>query len=92
MDESVREASVHSQTAVAVDMIMKTAMTRKTSDNITCLLIAFQNFEDQFVKTKKDVSSFDYPVIQKKRSLFQHKPRSLLKEKILLDRKMSSYK
>jgi serine/threonine protein phosphatase PrpC len=53
MDESTRSNKIHVQTTIAVDMVMKTAMTRKSLDNVTCVLVAFQNFENHFMKYQK---------------------------------------
>ena len=37
--------SVHSQAGLGVDMILKTSLARKSLDNVTCVLIAFEGFE-----------------------------------------------
>lgn len=41
-----RPKDLHSQCALGVDMIMKSSLVRRTLDNVTVLLIAFQNFEN----------------------------------------------
>lgn len=45
MKETIRTNSVHNQSALAVDMIMKSALVRKSLDNVTCLFIGLHNFE-----------------------------------------------
>ena len=47
-DESVKAKTLHSQCGLGVDMIIKTSMIRKSLDNVTCLIIAFDNFEKAF--------------------------------------------
>ena len=39
--------NVHEQCLVGVDMIMKSSLMRKTLDNITVVLVAFKNFEEE---------------------------------------------
>ena len=39
--------NVHQQCKVGVDMIMKSALVRKTLDNITTVMVAFENFENK---------------------------------------------
>lgn len=47
----VRKDNISSQSALGVDMIMKAALSRKASDNITCILITFKNFNKIFHKS-----------------------------------------
>jgi hypothetical protein len=44
-EEAYKNKSVHSICITGVDLIMKTALRRKTFDNITLLFVAFGNFE-----------------------------------------------
>lgn len=37
--------TVHSQCGVGVDMIIKSALVRRTLDNVTCVIVAFHNFD-----------------------------------------------
>jgi hypothetical protein len=53
-NEDVKERNLHSQTGLAVDMIMKSSLARKTLDNITCVVVAFDNFESHFFNKKND--------------------------------------
>lgn len=47
MKES-KSKNLHIQCGVAVDLIIKTSLVRRTLDNVTAVLIAFQNFENYF--------------------------------------------
>ena len=42
--------NVHDQCSCSVDMIMKSALMRKTLDNVTVVLICFKNFEKEIMK------------------------------------------
>ncbi len=75
-DES-KAKDLHSQCALGVDMVMKSSLVRRTLDNVTVLLIAFQNFENIFqnsVKNKNEnfspkSSFYLYNVIENKEGL-----------------------
>ncbi len=41
--------NVHQQCGVGVDMIMKTSLVRRSLDNVTVVMIAFSNFEREFI-------------------------------------------
>lgn len=45
---STRGKNIHIQCSLAVDMIMKTALARRTMDNVTCVMVAFKGFERIF--------------------------------------------
>jgi protein phosphatase 2C family protein 2/3 len=45
LNEDIKEKNIHCQSALAVDMIMKSSLVRKTLDNITCVLLVFEHFE-----------------------------------------------
>ena len=49
----IKAKSIHEQCSVGVDMIIKTSMIRKTFDNVTCVMIAFTNFENLFKSNNK---------------------------------------
>jgi hypothetical protein len=46
--DGTKTKNVHMQSGVAVDMIIKTSLVRRTLDNVTCVMIAFSNFEKIF--------------------------------------------
>jgi serine/threonine protein phosphatase PrpC len=46
--EGYKTKNIHTQCAQGVDMILKSSLQRKTLDNITCVVIAFENFEKIF--------------------------------------------
>lgn len=46
--EDIRANNVHSQCSVANDLIIKSCINRKCLDNVTCVIIAFENFERMF--------------------------------------------
>lgn len=61
MDKLGSQSNIHTQAGLAVDMIMKTALARRSLDNITCVFIGLENWEktitkklEQFTNTKKD--------------------------------------
>jgi len=46
--EEERSKSVHAVCGISIDMIIKSALSRKSLDNVTCAIIAFENFERIF--------------------------------------------
>jgi len=46
MNTKYLETSIHSHCGKAVDMVIKSSLIRKSLDNVTCLIIAFKNFEN----------------------------------------------
>ena len=46
MNTKYVDKTLHSQCGKAVDMVMKSSLVRKSLDNVTCLMIAFKNFEN----------------------------------------------
>ena len=51
MSETTRTNNINTQCALGADMIMKSSLVRRTLDNVTIALIAFQNFEKVFNET-----------------------------------------
>ncbi len=51
MSESTRTKNINTQCALGADMIMKSSLVRRTLDNVTIAIIAFQNFEKVFNET-----------------------------------------
>ena len=47
-NNNTKSKNIHSQSGIAVDMIIKSSLSRKTLDNVTCVLIGFENFEKIF--------------------------------------------
>lgn len=97
--EGTKAKSIHSQCSVAVDMIIKTSLVRKTLDNVTCVLIAFENMEKLFPfiegspmkrRVESSVESYDKinsEIIQKQIPLTTKN--KLFKNSILEDNKES---
>jgi len=48
MKDNVKAKNLHIQCGLAIDMIIKTSLIRRTLDNVTAVLIAFPNFENTF--------------------------------------------
>ena len=48
MKENTKSKNIHIQCGMAVDMNIKTSLVRRTLDNVTVVMIAFQNFEISF--------------------------------------------
>jgi hypothetical protein len=48
LKDNVKAKNLHTQCGVAIDMIIKTSLIRRTLDNVTAVLIAFPNFENTF--------------------------------------------
>jgi len=46
--EGVKAKNIHLQCGLAVDMIIKSALARRTFDNVTVVMVAFKNFEKIF--------------------------------------------
>lgn len=47
-DPNIRKKSYHLQCGIAVELIIKASLARKSLDNITCILLGFNNFEKVF--------------------------------------------
>jgi protein phosphatase 2C family protein 2/3 len=62
MKDSLKAQNLHLQCGMAVDMIIKTSLVRKSLDNVTCVFIAFDNLERVFNK------SSDTEIIEKTNS------------------------
>jgi hypothetical protein len=74
-NEMIRSKTLHNQCGIGVDMIIKSSLSRKSLDNVTCLMIAFENYarilnlsENNYVQTnlQENVKSsfnsrLDYP-------------------------------
>jgi len=43
-NEMIKSKSLHHQCGLGVDMIIKSSLSRKSLDNVTCLMIAFENY------------------------------------------------
>jgi len=59
--------------ANAVDAVLKTTALRRSADNITVVLVAFDNFFDLIRSSNGDVSKFEHQQIELK-SLDLHRP------------------
>jgi hypothetical protein len=46
--EKIKKKTLHHQVGLSVDFILKSSMCRKTLDNVTCVILAFENFENKF--------------------------------------------
>lgn len=55
--ENIRAKNIHLQCGIAVDLILKTSLLRKSLDNVTCVLIVFENFEKCF---NNNTSNFNF--------------------------------
>ena len=53
LQDGVKGTNVHSHSGIAVDMVLKSSLCRKTLDNVTCVLICFENFERTFNRHEK---------------------------------------
>lgn len=57
--------NIHSQSSLAIDMILKTSMIRKSSDNVTSVFVAFEGFESIFANTNNNKTCDDTSKISK---------------------------
>jgi hypothetical protein len=55
IQDEQKSKNLHLQCNTSVDMIIKTALVRKSLDNVTCILIAFENFERSYNKVSSDI-------------------------------------
>jgi serine/threonine protein phosphatase PrpC len=55
---------IHFQCGLSVDMVIKSSLVRKTLDNVTCVMIAFENFQNILFESKFDTK----PLILKKQN------------------------
>jgi hypothetical protein len=42
----MKKENVHEQCGTVCDMVMKYSLDKNTTDNITCIVIAFENYKD----------------------------------------------
>ncbi len=54
-NNSTKAKNIHSQSGLAVDMVLKSSLCRRTLDNVTCVLICFDNFEKIYNNAKNFV-------------------------------------
>lgn len=47
-DDTLRKNNIHLQCGVIVELILKASLARKSLDNVTCILICFNNFEKKY--------------------------------------------
>ena len=57
LQETIREKNIHLQCGVAVDLVLKSSLLRKSLDNVTCVLIVFENFEKCY---NNNASNFNF--------------------------------
>ena len=53
LNRKIKSVNLHSQCGIAMDLIIKTSLIRKAFDNVTCIMIAFQNFDNYFNSLEK---------------------------------------
>lgn len=58
--------TIHSQCGIGVDMIIKSALARRTLDNVTCVIVAFGNF-DKVLFSKETKSGASSSVLSPKK-------------------------
>jgi hypothetical protein len=71
MKEGQRAKNLHLQCSTAVDMVIKTALHRKSLDNVTCVLIAFENLE-KFFNKNSEYETLEKSQFDKSRSVFEN--------------------
>lgn len=64
--EGTKCKNIHLQSGTAVDMVIKSSLVRRTLDNVTCVMIAFSNFEKIFRPLEQD------PTIDKQSSFHSY--------------------
>ncbi len=45
--------NLHQQCGLSVDMVIKSSLSRKSLDNVTCVMIAFENFQNELFPENK---------------------------------------
>ena len=48
MIEGIKKDNIHTQSGLILDMIIKSSLLRNSLDNVTCVFLAFSNFEKYF--------------------------------------------
>jgi hypothetical protein len=61
---NTKAKDIHSQCGLAIDMIMKTSLIRKTLDNVTCVIISFENFNKKLFGSEPS-STTHTPIVKK---------------------------
>ena len=79
--EEERSKSIHEVCGISIDMIIKSALSRKSLDNVTCAIIAFENFERIFnfsdnidsYNLRENIRPSNHPNIEYANSSISHK-------------------
>ena len=50
-----RAKNIHSQCSYGIDIVLKTSLLRRTFDNVTCIMIAFENLEKLFIDKEVNI-------------------------------------
>ena len=53
--KEAKTKNIHQQCGIAVDMVMKTSLVRRSLDNVTVVVIAFSNFENILLSKENSI-------------------------------------
>ena len=70
-DENNNYKNIHDISLNIVNMVIKTALRRRTLDNVTAVFISFENFEKVFLEEK--INKITIPSSEEKRNNYSHK-------------------
>lgn len=82
--------SIHSKSGAVADMIIKSALKRKTLDNVTSIFVAFNSFERSYQKRFSDKVKFDTTPYSLKETRMDLKPSSLFLKQPSIKLKLKS--
>jgi hypothetical protein len=71
------EENIHTYSIMGVDLIMKSSLVRKTLDNITVLLITFENFDNYLNKKRREFDIIKYENLNIKTEVSQSNKKRL---------------
>lgn len=79
--------TVHLQCSMGVDMVIKSSLARKTLDNVTCVIVAFENMEKLFVNNTNsrilEINDTDIPIKNYQPQSTKHSRSKHLEENII---------
>ena len=70
-DDNNNYKNIHDISLNIVNMVIKTALRRRTLDNVTAVFISFENFEKVFLEEK--INKITIPSSEEKRNNYSHK-------------------
>lgn len=82
----IKSDSIHLSCAAGCDMIMKTSLIKQTFDNISCIVICFENYENTYNKCNNVQPTPDKIEVKDNKEITEHKDVKEFKETFLIQK------